>query len=95
MPWTARQLPVQFLSPLPALNPSMAARLASALVVDPLVDASMLQNYMVFNEEVRDALATKKPIVALESTGALLLTSFSDLNALESPGSLVLIAFLA
>lgn len=48
-----------------ALNPSFIASL------DAAPDAASLAKYMVFNQEVREALEQRKPIVALESTGML------------------------
>lgn len=50
----------------------MASLTPSQLVTDPQMDPLALHKYMVFNEEVQNALATKRPIVALESTGTLL-----------------------
>jgi len=47
----------------------MASNYRFASSLDPQLDPSALSKYMVFNQEVKEALHLKKPIVALESTG--------------------------
>lgn len=53
----------------------MASNHSLAAFADPQMDSSALAKYMVFNQEVKDAIAQKKPIVALESTGTSLFVS--------------------
>ena len=47
----------------------MASNYSPTAFLDPQMDPSALAKYMVFNQEVKEALAQKKPVVALESTG--------------------------
>lgn len=51
-----------------------------AACCDRVPKPAALRNYIVLGEEVKKALAMKRPIVALESTGMLLSMLFSRIS---------------